>query len=245
MMNDEKLEAFLKELYEEKIDEQPSAEDMGIDVEKLLNSAYREKAKKDRKKRRKKIFKQVSVAVVVFALVLTSIAIFSPEGYADLFRFMAQRESRGNESVMDNLIGEEQDEVTTTEIHDLSELDSILGIKLKYPKYLFENYMEYVANASESYGEVVSAHIEFCSPESRALIIYHIMPIEEKKASSYIFDVLENKVSLINKDGIEYSYYVDEESERSNIFWQDDEYFYYIEGDFDWDEAVEIVESME
>ncbi len=71
------------------------------------------------------------------------------------------------------------------------------------------------------------------------------MPIEEKKASSYIFDVLENKVSLINKDGIEYSYYVDEESERSNIFWQDDEYFYYIEGDFDWDEAVEIVESME
>lgn len=244
-MNDEKFEAFLKELYEEKIDEQPSAEDMGIDVEKLLNSAYREKAKKDRKNRRKKLFKRVSVAVVVFALVLTSIAIFSPEGYADIFRFMTQRESRGNESVMDNLVGEEQDGVTITEIHDLSELDSILGIKVKYSGYITENSDGYVAKTWESYGKVLAVHIEYYEYDLRTLVIYHIMPIEEKKASSYIFDILENKVSLINKDDIEYSYYVDEESERSNIFWQDDEYFYYIEGDFDWDEAVEIVESME
>ncbi len=245
MMNDEKFEAFLKELYEEKIDEQPSAENMGIDVEKLLNSAYNEKAKKDREKRRKKLFKQVSAAVVVFALILTSIAIFSPEGYADIFRFMVQRDSRGNENVMDNLIGEEQDSVKIIEVYDLSELDSILGVKVKYSEYITKNYGEYVAEVAESYGEVISAHIEFSSPEDRTLIIYHIMPLEYKKTSSYVFDIFENKVSIINKDDIEYSYYIDEESERSNIFWQDDEYFYYLEGDFGWDEAVEIVETME
>ena len=249
MITDEKMEKLIAELYEESIQEMEVSVD--IDVEAHLDRAYREleaKEKEEAAAARKKKFKSVIRAAVVFiGILVVSLVAFEPEqGYADVFRFMFDRDARGNEVISDNLIGNEADSYVEYIETDIEKIDETVGRHIPLPTYLPEGYeMIPEIKITKGYDKIFSLYISYIENENWQMIIYNVVPITEKSAHSAILDMSEEKKEQLYVDNIFYEVYRDEENEKTYIYWEIDEYIYSIDGNLNQEEAIKIIESIE
>ncbi|MBE6021225.1 MAG: DUF4367 domain-containing protein [Clostridiales bacterium] len=248
MITDEKMEKLIAELYEESIQEMEVPVD--IDVEAHLDRAYREleaKEKEEAAAARKKKFKSVIRAAVVFiGILVVSIVAFEPEqGYADVFRFMFDRDARGNEVISDNLIGEETVEEIEESTVSLEELDKLIGEPVPIPKYMpYEYEAKTGAKIIKGYDKVLSIQISYTNKETWKMIIYNIMPAEEKRVTSIVMDIPEEKIEEIMINESLCYLYSDAEKEKMTIYWETNEYLYSIDGNISREEVIKIVESI-
>ena len=185
--------------------------------------------------------------MVFIGVLVLSLAVFEPEqGYADVFRFMFDRDARGNEVISDNLIGNETaveaEEITVS----LETLDENVGFHIPMPRYIPGGYeMETGVKIAKGYDKAISVFVLYTEKGGRRTIMYNIVPIDEKKVFSIVMDIPEEEIEAIIINDNNYSLYNDKEKERCSIYWENDEYMYSIDGNISEEEAIKIVESIE
>ncbi|GEM_PF-5670392 len=250
----DKVNRLIKEEWGKKVENTPSAEDLGIDIESLLNSAYEEvgnrQAKSDGRERKCKRkspgMRKIMAALLTFALIVGALVVFAPdEGYADIFRFMIGRESSGDKLMEDNLIGNEaygEDKIQSIMVSK-EKLDKEAGFHVPMPLYLPEGYeIEYIMlTKGEEY--LIEIEIIYNNFTKQQVLAFSIKNLDRKRVTGEMADVqgTEKKIEL---SGIKCDYLEDSENSRVKIKWQDDKYSYMLDGNMNLKEAEDIIHSL-
>lgn len=247
MITDEKMEKLIAELYEENICD----EENSIDIDSLLEDAYREveenKKKKAKEARRKKLLSASKVAAVFIGIIAVFLAVFEPEqGYADVFRFMKDRGTDGNEVISDNLIGDEAADEVAEYTVSLEELDDAAGFHVPMPEYVPEGYeMESNVTVVKKQNKTYDIVMHFINKEDWSMLLYNIIPADQRRTKSAVLDIPDKNCEEILIDDKLCTYYSDVENEKITLYWEKDEFIYSIDGKISRDEAVKTVESIE
>ena len=105
--------------------------------------------------------------------------------------------------------------------------------------------MKFGVNIIKGYEKAISLYCSYVKMEGQGIIMYTIMPAEDKRVTSIVMDISEEDIEEATINNNLYYIYTDEEKARIAVYWETEEFMYSIDGNITEEEAIRIVESIE